>query len=68
MSLEEDDHKGVVKKEMGFEKDAQYPCLLIDSSSEAISSAELTSLDEIIDFLRNQGFISDHRSHSAKEK
>lgn len=68
MTLEEDNHKGVVKKEMGFQKEDQYPCLLIDSASDAIPSADLSTLDDIIYFLQKEGFISDHRSHSAKEK
>ena len=53
---------------MGFQKDDQYPCLLVDSSSDVIPSADKSSLADILDFLRKQNFISDHRSHSAKEK
>ena len=45
----------------------QYPMLLIDSSSEEMPNAELTSQHQITTFLNSANLIGDYRSHSAYE-
>ena len=68
VNVEEDNIcKGTSKYEMGFAKEDAYPCLLIDSSHEKIPSTEAASTHQILSFLYSKGFISDHKSHSAKE-
>jgi len=41
--------------------------MLIDSSSDKIKSCDLVG-DQILNHLRKEGLIGDHRNHSAKEK
>ena len=41
--------------------------MLIDSTSEEMPPAELTSKHQILNFLRENNFIGDHISHSAYE-
>ena len=68
MNVEEDNLQYmIIKKEMGFQKDDPYPCLMIESSDPNIPSADLTGYQEILGFLRDKGFTSDFKSHSAKE-
>lgn len=53
---------------MEFDKEDPYPCLMIESSDPGIPNADLASSQSILSFLRESGFIGDHKSHSAKEK
>lgn len=53
---------------MGFDKEAQYPLLIIDSASSEIPSADLSGTNEILNFITKLSFIGEYQSHSAKEK
>lgn len=66
--IEEDNLRGAIKREMGFGKDEAYPLLIINSSSNAVPNADLSSAGAILHFLREQNFIKEHKSHSAKEQ
>jgi hypothetical protein len=69
VNVEEDNIcKRFVAREMGFAREDPYPCLLIESAQDSMPSAELTSAYQILTFLRSEGFLADHKSHSAKER
>jgi len=69
INVEEDNVcKRFVAREMGFAREDPYPCLLIESAQDNMPSAELTSSHQILTFLRSEGFLADHKSHSAKER
>jgi len=53
---------------MGFEPEAQFPLLIIDSASPEIPSIDLSGCSEILKFISNLSFIGDYKTHSAKEK
>lgn len=53
---------------MGFSKDDPYPCLLIDSTSEEMPSAELSDKNRILAYLFNSGLIGNYKNHSPWEK
>ena len=42
--------------------------MLIDSSSNEMPNAELTTQHQILTFLQSASLIGDHRTHSAYEK
>lgn len=66
--VEEDNYlKQTILKEMGFPKDSSYPCLIIESTSELIPSADVAGSHQVLQFLHREGFIGDFKSHSAKE-
>lgn len=60
--------KQIVKLEMGFEKDAPYPCLMIESTQDEVPSMDVAGGPMVFKSLIEKGFIGDHQSHSAKEK
>lgn len=68
IEVEEENAFGHSKKDMGFHKDDPYPCLLIDSSSEEMPSAELSEKTRILAYLYNQGLIGNYKNHSPWEK
>ncbi len=41
--------------------------MIIDSSSEQMPNAELTTQHQILSFLKSQSLIGDHKTHSAYE-
>ncbi|TNV77646.1 hypothetical protein FGO68_gene3438 [Halteria grandinella] len=68
VNVEEDNVlRPLVKKDMGFQKDDQYPLLLIDSSSEEMPQCELTTQHQILTYLQSVSLIGDHKTHSAWE-
>ena len=52
---------------MSFAEDDPYPCLVIDSASPVIRSADIPGTDSILKFLKDEGFIGPYKSHSARE-
>jgi hypothetical protein len=67
-SVEEDNLcRQIVKKEMGFAKEDEYPLFILESSQPGIPEADLTSNQQILSFLRENNFIGDHKAHSAAE-
>lgn len=66
--VEEDTLQGIIRKEMGFKKDDDYPILLIDSSTPEMPSAQLSSKENILTFLFNKSVIGTYKSHSVYEK
>lgn len=68
MSVDEDNVvRQIIKKEMGFDMEQPYPCLVIDSASPVIPSADIAGNQNILKFLQQEGFIRPYMSHSAKE-
>ena len=65
--LEEENMWGHSKKDMGFAKDAEYPLLLIDSSSEEMPSCDLSSKTQILTHLNKVGLIGSYKTHCAYE-
>ena len=49
--VEEDNPLGHARKDMGFELDAEYPLLMIDSNTEAMPAADVVGKDEIFRYL-----------------
>ncbi len=41
--------------------------MIIDSSTDEMPNAELTTQHQILSFLRKQSLIGDHQTHSAYE-
>ena len=66
--VEEDNFFKHSRKDFGFAPDAQYPMLVINSSSEEMPEADISSKDDILSFLFNQGLIGNYRTHSVYEK
>jgi hypothetical protein len=60
--------RGLIRKEMGFSQQDDYPLLILDSSQESIPTVDLSSAQTILSYLKEQGFIGDFMAHSAKEK
>jgi hypothetical protein len=56
-NVEEDNLQNmIIKKEMGFQKEDPYPCLMIESSDPNIPAADLVGTQDILGFLRDKGF------------
>ena len=53
---------------MDFDSEAQYPLMVIDSSSSVIPSVDLPGCSDILNFIKKLSFIGDYHTHSAREK
>lgn len=65
--VEEDNPLGHSRKDMGFEKTAEYPLLMIDSNTEDMPAADLVGKHEILRYLYSNQLIGDYMSRSAWE-
>ena len=52
---------------MGFDKNAKYPFLIIESNRNELKSVDLSETENILIHLQNEGYITNYRSYSAKE-
>lgn len=68
-NLEEDNIiNNVIKKEMAFAKEDDYPCLVVESASPEVPNLDLSSTPSIFRELQEKKLIGIHEAHSAREK
>lgn len=64
----EEDLRGQHRKDWGFDKNDDYPMLVIDSSEVGIPSCELSGFEQITTWLFNNKLIGPAKSYSAYER
>lgn len=69
MKVEEDNIvRKLIKKEMAFDKEDPYPCLMVDSNNNDIQNLDLSGTPQILQKLLASSYIGEYKSHSANER
>jgi hypothetical protein len=67
-NIEEEEWRGQVRKEFGFDKTDDYPLLMVDSASEHMPAKDQIGKDAILSHLYQLQLIGQYKSFSAYEK